>query len=585
VTAALTSVGVQQVSITIGNGATSNTATITAVGAGAFIIWQGQTTTDSTTAASAFARIELTNSTTVTATRNTSSTDTVTINALVVDGDTTNLVKSVQSGTVSIASGSTSGTASISAVTNANTAIFYLGTSTAAAANLTRDMCNVSLSGTTVTAARNASNGACVVGFCVVEFQSAALASSTQNVTITSTASGTSFATTITSVTTANAMIAYGGMLNGVNTGDERKDFYRLSLASSTSVQMDCNTAPAGTSVIAKCVVIEFASGILAQSVQRSTISLSAATSNTATITSATAAQTACNWLGNSSDQSTFGLNDSICRITQTNDTTLTMNVNTSGSPVGSYEVITFNPAQTGIAFDAATNSTYQAASSSYSWSHTCTGSNRYLVVGIAMFSLAQSVSSITYAGESLALLGLQASITGACRIELWGIDAPNTGSNTIAVTLSGAIASAGCAASYTGVNQSSPTEAYNSAQATNVGAADATVNITTVADNDWVVDIVATDDTAITVGAGNTSRNNVTGTAGSGAMADNNAAKTPAGSVTMSWTNIGALATWAIGGIALRPTAASNLPSKVFRKTLSGPGTRVGVRQLQGWG
>lgn len=212
-----------------------------------------------------------------------------------------------------------------------------------------------------------------------------------------------------------------------------------------------------------------------------------------------------------------------------------------------------------GIAFDAATNSTYQAAASTYSWSHTCTGSDRYLVVGISMLSLAQTVTSITYNSIPLTLLGVQASVTGAARVELWGLVAPSTGSNTIAVTLSGAIASAGVAASYTGVHQTSPTEGFNSAQATNVGAADATVNVTTVANNDWVVDIIATDDTAITVGAGQTSRNNVTGAGGSGADSDEGP-KTPAGTVTMSWTNVAALATWSIGAIALRPIAASNL-------------------------
>lgn len=221
-----------------------------------------------------------------------------------------------------------------------------------------------------------------------------------------------------------------------------------------------------------------------------------------------------------------------------------------------------------GIAFDAASNSTYQAASSSYSWSHTCTGANRYLVVGVGMLSVAQSVSSITYNSVALTLLGVQSSLTGAARVELWGLVAPATGSNTIAVTLTGAIASAGAAASYTGVHQSFSTEGFNSAQATNVGAADATVNVTTVADNDWVVDIVATDDTAITVGAGQTSRNNVTGAGGSAADSDEGP-KTPAGSVTMSWTNIAALATWSIGAIALRPIAASGLSSARINNSL----------------
>lgn len=235
-----------------------------------------------------------------------------------------------------------------------------------------------------------------------------------------------------------------------------------------------------------------------------------------------------------------------------------------------------------GIFFDAASNSGYQTTQSSYSWSHTCTGSNRYLVVGIAMLSLAQTVTSITYAGQDLRLIGVKASVSGACRVEMWGIIAPATGSNTIAVTLSGAISSAGCASSYTGVHQSSPIEGFNTAQATNVGAADATVNVTTVADLAMCVDIVCTSDTAITVGAGQTQRANVTGAAGSGAMSTEGPT-TPAGVVTMSWTNVDALATWSIASTALRPAPAAGLASKVFRKTLSGIGTRVGNRQSQG--
>lgn len=210
------------------------------------------------------------------------------------------------------------------------------------------------------------------------------------------------------------------------------------------------------------------------------------------------------------------------------------------------------------VVFDAASNSGYQAASSSYSWSHTCTGADRYLVVGISMLSLAQSVSGITYNGVAMTLIGTQASVTGAARVELWGLVAPATGSNTIAVTLTGAIASAGCATSFTNVNQSVPTEAFNSAQATNVGAADATVNVTTVADNDMTVDIVCSDDASITVGAGQTERANVTGAGGSGAMSTEGPVS-PAGSTTMSWTAVGALATWAIGSVALRPVGSTS--------------------------
>lgn len=210
------------------------------------------------------------------------------------------------------------------------------------------------------------------------------------------------------------------------------------------------------------------------------------------------------------------------------------------------------------IAHDADSNSGYQTIST-YSWAHVSGGINRYLVVGVSMLSLAQTVSSITYKGIALSLIGVRASITGAARVELWGMAAPASGSNTVEVTLSGAISSASNASTYTDVHQFTPIESFNSAQATNVGAADATVNVTTLADNDWSVDIVASDDTAIGVNAGQTQTGNVTGIGGSGSMSYKGP-QTPAGAVTMSWTNIGALATWAIASVGLRPTAAVNI-------------------------
>jgi hypothetical protein len=211
------------------------------------------------------------------------------------------------------------------------------------------------------------------------------------------------------------------------------------------------------------------------------------------------------------------------------------------------------------ILFDSASNSGYQTAQSTYTWNHTCSGNNRYLKVGVSMLSVAgSSVSSITYNGVALTLIKSKASVSGAVRAELWGLVAPAVGTNAIAVTLSTGLDSIGTAMSFQNVHQTSPTEGENSASATNVGAADATVDVVTVATNDWVIDTVATDDTAITVGAGQTSRNNVTGTLGSGA--DSTEPATSPATVTMSWTNVAALATWSIVAVALRPVSASSL-------------------------
>lgn len=227
--------------------------------------------------------------------------------------------------------------------------------------------------------------------------------------------------------------------------------------------------------------------------------------------------------------------------------------------------------ALSGIAFDAAANSGYQAAASTYTFNRTTSGSNRFLAIDVALLSAGQTVTSIIddFGGTAVnaVFVGAQSTVSSVGRVEMWRVIAPVAGTKSIQVNLSGAIASSATAVSYTGVHQSSPTEGFNSAQATNVGAADATVSITSVADNCWVHGAIATNDTAIT--ANQTTRNNVSGAGGSGANEDNNASKTPAGAVTMSYTGVDALSTWAIAGYAIRPIAASGLGGTVFTSSL----------------
>lgn len=238
---------------------------------------------------------------------------------------------------------------------------------------------------------------------------------------------------------------------------------------------------------------------------------------------------------------------------------------------------------------DAVSNSGYQSATATPTpWSHTCSGSDRFLSVDVSLLSVAgTTVTGITYNGVALTLIGVQSSITGACRVESWGLIAPATGTNNIAVTLSAAAVSASTAVSRTGVNQTTPTEAFNSAQATNIGAADASVIVTPIAAYCWIHAAIATTDAAISTGFNwnnQVSRNNVTGTLGSGANEDTGIydAVNPPAAVSVGWPAVGAAKTWAINGYAIRPTSASGgggASSIVQRRTLSASGTRSGSR------
>ena len=193
------------------------------------------------------------------------------------------------------------------------------------------------------------------------------------------------------------------------------------------------------------------------------------------------------------------------------------------------------------ISFDAASNSGYQAASAGYTFTRTVAGSNRFLVVDVALLSAGQTVTSITDDSTgtpaALTLVGVQTSVTGTGRTESWGLVAPALGTKTVSVVLSGSVASSSAAVSYIGAHQTTPTEAWNSASATNAGAADATVTITPVASNTWIHGMVATDDTAIT--ANQTSRNNVSGAGGSGADEDTGPIASPT-PTAVSYTGVG---------------------------------------------
>lgn len=239
---------------------------------------------------------------------------------------------------------------------------------------------------------------------------------------------------------------------------------------------------------------------------------------------------------------------------------TITYTVSTNNKGV-TFDI---NAAASGIAFDAAANSGDQAASANYTFNRTVTGSNTFLTVDVELLTVTgATVTSVTDddggGNVPMVFIGARSTVTGAGRVECWGLANPTTGTKAIRVILSASIESVATAVSYTGVHQSSPYEGFNSNQATNAGSAtDASVVITSVADNCWIHAACVANDTSIT--ANQTTRNNVAGTLGSGANEDNNVAVTPAGNTTMSYTGMGITATWAIAGYAIRPLAASGL-------------------------
>lgn len=329
---------VQQVSITIGSGATSNTATITGVGANSFIIFQGFTT-DAAVALDAdtpkiTSRVELTNSTTVTAFRNTSGAS-VTVNAVVID-PTSSLVTGVQSGTITLSAAS-SNTATISSVSTSLSAVFFLGAITSSTGDAIKAWYGTTLTNSTTVTASCQLSATATVGYVVVTFATGAIQSIQQKVTTSS--SGSNDVTTISAVTVANCMLVYGGYKN--NNGGFNAAWSRIT--STTAVTSAFGAAPSFTRTH-YFTVIEFKSGVLNSSSQTGSIAVSS-TSNTATISSVNTAKSICNFTNFTNNSSLTSWRDYAGKITLTNATTVTATKNTAGSSDTStigYEVIEF---------------------------------------------------------------------------------------------------------------------------------------------------------------------------------------------------------------------------------------------------
>lgn len=199
------------------------------------------------------------------------------------------------------------------------------------------------------------------------------------------------------------------------------------------------------------------------------------------------------------------------------------------------------------LAFDAAA-STFGDGVSSLSWSHTCSGSERLLTVGVSMTAGPMpTVDSVTYNGVALTRIGTATNGGGWAKVELWRLIAPATGAHTVAVTLSGAGDLAAGAISFTGAHQTTPAGTFASAQGT---SATPSVNVSGAA-GDIVIDCLMVDQgTAPTVDASQVQR-------WTHNWAANGSGSTEAGAatVTMSWSSTNA--DWLIGGVAVKPAAA----------------------------
>ncbi len=200
--------------------------------------------------------------------------------------------------------------------------------------------------------------------------------------------------------------------------------------------------------------------------------------------------------------------------------------------------------------FDAASTSGYEAALSTFNWSHTVGRSlpNRCLMLSVHVL-VAGTVSNADFSGQAFTFV--RGDANGVYRVEWWRLVNPAEGAGTITVNLSGSLTSVANASSYYNVDPTTPVEASATASGTGTPGTGSVTPLSRLA----VVLAALTTPTSTTVtsNGAQTNRGSSSGALGTGKL-DEKGPVDPVASTTLSWTWTGALDTWVETLVALKP-------------------------------
>lgn len=230
----------------------------------------------------------------------------------------------------------------------------------------------------------------------------------------------------------------------------------------------------------------------------------------------------------------------------------------------------------------------------SISWSHTVgTNISRVLYVNVSTATTtlpafpSARVTSVTYGGTGLTLVGTRLSSDNRNSVEIYRLINPPSGTATVQVnlTLGAANYVLGGATSYSGVNQTTPNGTFTSAVGNDTFP---TVTITDGVSGDVVLDTLATSPTAgfFFQGTGQTSQ--WLGRSYFGFAFDIGGGSTEfaASPVTMSWNTVSA-DNWVLAGIAIKTLGTTATSSMISGKIadMNGrpiPRTSITLRNLE---
>lgn len=163
------------------------------------------------------------------------------------------------------------------------------------------------------------------------------------------------------------------------------------------------------------------------------------------------------------------------------------------------------------LAFDASAIKAFTAGSP-VTFSHTCTGSDRILIVFVwDTAGTSHGTTGVTYNGVSMTQIGTAQThpTTGVSSTSAWYLIAPATGSNTISIATTTAGSTAAVAMSYTGAKQSGQPDSNAKNSYNTTAHTTWSLSTTVVASNCWLAAGMVDDSNAPTAGASTTMRQN----------------------------------------------------------------------------
>ena len=231
---------------------------------------------------------------------------------------------------------------------------------------------------------------------------------------------------------------------------------------------------------------------------------------------------------------------------------------------IGTFCLASASPALAAVALDA--RSVAPGTGTTQTLSHTVgIGADRVLIVGVSIYNANKSVTSLTYGGTALTRIGFLDGGTGSNdrRMEMWRLINPPIGTANVVVTFSTSAKAVIGAASFFGVNTTTPHGTFTSNEGnTNL----ATLTVPSAA-GELVIDCMAAQGNAATatVGAGQTQLwNDFTRSVG-GAVVGTSSTEPGAASVAMTW-NLSSVDYWVIGAVSLKPAVRPYQPDAMVK-------------------